>query len=289
MSFVDRWLRAGREAQYRRAIDFYNEGHYEAAVVAFGELLSGEVNSHDPRVSLARFYLAESHCEIGWGAMDEGDLSRARDSFIAALGAGYRYPDLQLRLGRIREELGELDEAEEAYLAALAIHDGLFEARARRVRLRLSRGLPVESDLQRLVADGLGLPEGWEALASSAPAADTSASEGGDRAPQLESLAEAVRSRIAEELDVRERVAEQVRLALEAFDTLDAASALEKLEGAVALRPQYPDLHFRIGVLHARAGRFELAVTSLERALELNPKYEEALRWLERVRTLDAA
>lgn len=280
MSFVDRWLRAGREAQYRRAIEFYNEGHYEAAVVAFGELLSGEVNTHDPRVSLARFYLAESHCEIGWGAMDEGNLSRARDSFIAALEAGYRYPDLQLRLGRIREELGELDEAEDAYLAALAIHDGLFEARARRVRLRLSRGLSVREDLERLVSDGLELPEGWTALVS-----DSAATDGAGLAP----IRDAVMSRIAEELEAREQVAEMVRLALEAFDTLDATTALEKLEGAVALRPQYPDLHFRIGVLHARAGRLQPATAALERALELNPKYEEAQRWLERVRTLEAA
>ena len=278
MSFLTRWLQAEREGRYRRAIELYNDRQFEAAVAAFAEVLSGSAH-RDPRASLARFYLAEAHCELGWFAIEAGDLRRARDEFLAALGAGYRYPDLHLRLGRVHEALGESEAAETAYTAALAIHDGLLEARAHRARLRLARGFPLGDDLFLLAAGGWTLSAGWKGLS------DPEAAGNADFDP----LRRAVAGALTAELERREQVADQVRAALDAFESQDGETALGLLQAAALLRPEYPDLHFRIGVLHARAGRNEAAERALCEALERKPEYEEAQRWLLRVRSARAA
>jgi len=278
MSFLGRWLHAGRDADYRRAIELYNGRRFAEAVAAFQDLIAGKTH-RDPCASLARFYLAEAHSELAWSAIESGDLPRARDEFLSALEAGYRYPDLHLRLGRVHEHLEEHEQAESAYTAALAIHDGLLEARAHRARLRLARRLPVGDDLDRLAAVGWNLCPGWQGL--SGPEATGNAS--------FDPLRDVVMEALAAELEERERVADQVRAALEAFESEDGEAALPLLEQVVLLRPEYPDLHFRIGVLHTRAGRRQDAERAFAEALELNPDYEDARRWLDRVKSAEAA
>lgn len=278
MSFLGRWLHSDREAHYRRAIDLYNERQFEGAIAEFRKLTEGK-SDRDPRVSLARFYVAEAHSELGWTAIESGDLEQARDQFLAALESGYRYPDLLLRLGRVHEALGEHIRAEAAYGSALAIHEGLLEARAHRASLRLRHGLPLGDDLDRLAAVGWSLAPGWQGLTSPEACGN----------PALDALRDAVFHALEDELAERERVADQIRAALEAFDTVGGETALALLETAVSLRPEYPDLHFRIGVIHARAGRRPDAERALSAALELNPDYEEAQRWLDRVRSAKAA
>lgn len=286
MSILGRWLGTDRDVEYREAIDLYNGGRYAEAIAAFEVFLSGRVIPGDPRGALARFYVAEAHSELGWVALERGERERARDEFVAARAAGYRYPDLHLRLGRLQEDLGENAAAEAAYDTALEIHPSFQEALAHRASLRLRAGRPAGQDLTRLAELGWSLPSGWEAL--DRPGAQAALGPSG-LSPSLASLATEVIAALGDELFAREQVADEVGAALEAFESEDGATALARLEAAVLLRPDYPDLHFRIGVLLARAGQRERAEEAFQRALQLNPEYLEARRWLHRMRDGRAA
>src|SRR5512145_1200123 len=56
----------------------------------------------------------------------------------------------------------------------------------------------------------------------------------------------------------------------------DLPRAIESYETALADSPEYPDIHFRIGMLWVRLGDLEKAVASLRRAVEIHPSYLEA-------------
>jgi len=60
----------------------------------------------------------------------------------------------------------------------------------------------------------------------------------------------------------------------------DPEGALVHLERAVEENPTYPDIYYRMGVIHHRLGRLEEAARCLRRAVELNPNYFEAICYL---------
>lgn len=53
--------------------------------------------------------------------------------------------------------------------------------------------------------------------------------------------------------------------------------ALEEYKEAIRLRPDYPDVHNRMGELHLKSGDFEVAKKEFETAIEMNPRYVGAL------------
>lgn len=60
----------------------------------------------------------------------------------------------------------------------------------------------------------------------------------------------------------------------------DAGGALEHFRKAVTENPTYPDIFYRMGVIHHRLGDLDEAVANLRRAIELNPSYFEASCYL---------
>src|SRR5262245_13046562 len=59
-------------------------------------------------------------------------------------------------------------------------------------------------------------------------------------------------------------------------DASDMEKAAEAYRQALAMTPDYPDLHFRLGSLYARFGLDGDAIAALRRACELHPEYMEA-------------
>jgi tetratricopeptide (TPR) repeat protein len=64
-------------------------------------------------------------------------------------------------------------------------------------------------------------------------------------------------------------------------DRLD--EAIDEMEKAVALKPDFADLRFNLGGLHMDAGRFEEAKKHFEHALKINPRFFKAKINLARV------
>lgn len=64
------------------------------------------------------------------------------------------------------------------------------------------------------------------------------------------------------------------------------AEAVALLEEGLRLEPQSAKLHNTFGILHAEHGRFTEARRHRERALEIEPRYEEARQNLQRLATM---
>lgn len=60
----------------------------------------------------------------------------------------------------------------------------------------------------------------------------------------------------------------------------DPNDALIHFQKAVAENPTYPDIYYRMGVIHHRLGGLDEAIASLRKAVELNPNYFEAICYL---------
>ena len=97
----------------------------------------------------------------------------------------------------------------------------------------------------------------------------------------MAAVAERVRDR-----DAREAKAPEAANALGEIATLaeaagDRGAAERALDAALALRPRYPDLHYRRACLLLRGQRWADARRALEAALIINPRYLAARldRW----------
>jgi len=71
-----------------------------------------------------------------------------------------------------------------------------------------------------------------------------------------------------------------VHLGTACFHAGDLEGAFRHFSVAVRENPTYPDLYYRMGVIHHRRGEFEEALRMLKRAVELNSNYFEALVYL---------
>jgi|GEM_PF-2051171 tetratricopeptide (TPR) repeat protein len=69
-------------------------------------------------------------------------------------------------------------------------------------------------------------------------------------------------------------------LALSLISQTDWSKAIRNLESAVALSPNYADLHYHLGVAHFQSKDPQTAIPSFERALEINPGYAKARLYL---------
>lgn len=61
-----------------------------------------------------------------------------------------------------------------------------------------------------------------------------------------------------------------VQLALARRSSGDAAGAIQALESAIQIRPEYADLHYRLGLIYCSEMEFDLAMERMEHAAELN-------------------
>ena len=70
---------------------------------------------------------------------------------------------------------------------------------------------------------------------------------------------------------------ESYRIGRQRFEAGDDRGALETLTLLLESCPRFADVHYMVGLVHEREGDLDAATSSLERALEINPGYAEAV------------
>ena len=70
---------------------------------------------------------------------------------------------------------------------------------------------------------------------------------------------------------------ESYLLGRQRFEAGDDRGALETFTLLLDSCPRFADVHYMVGLVHEREGDLEAASSSLERALEINPSYAEAV------------
>src|SRR2546425_3950389 len=127
MSMLGKMLGFGRNEQYDRAIRLFDQGLYDEAIESFANVHRN--GYRDPLTErLALFYSAESHANLGHGAVKHGAWDRAEEHFRAALAIHPQYADLHFSLALVLRRKLEFDAALQELDAALEINPRFAKA-----------------------------------------------------------------------------------------------------------------------------------------------------------------
>ncbi len=206
--------------------------------------------------------------------IEAGDLNDALDEIENALERHPDRPDLLLRRAAVLASLGEEDQALAHYNHTVAVCPDFLEANIKLGSHYLRLGKPASAALQftraahvndRIVSAYLGLATAQK-LAGSISESLISLSLAAaieTNGPLL--LAEAARLQFHNPTDDNSDIKpEAISCVLEAHSRL------------LRLRPQNPELHYRLGTLLMSVGRLNQAAELFTRALELNPTFSPA-------------
>jgi Tfp pilus assembly protein PilF len=255
--------RSGRSEHYEKGIRFFDQGQYEHAIVAFKSSLS-DGQGTELMQRLSRFYLAEAHSALASSQIG-GSSTEAIANLQEALAINPGYADLHFQLGRAYLQSGDSRRAIPCFEKAMSINP-------RYARASLMRGI-ARYDLgehEAALADA-ATAASWDSLFS----------------PQLLDEARAVHTAgdlaAARRLLVRmgetdtDDALTHARTALDLYRRGMYADAVESYRLALAISPEYADLHNQLGVTLFALGRDTEAASEFDAAARINPRYGEAI------------
>jgi tetratricopeptide (TPR) repeat protein len=202
--------------------------------------------------------------EIASLAEQSADPAGAERALASALTFRGDFADLQLRHGRVLSRLGQRREARAAIERALAREPRYAEARLEHAMLDAREGRVGEAlDALRRMGREMPIRE---------PRAFDQGLRDLERASWDAADSLLRRALWVADPDFEAALAE-ARRELEANCIPEAANRVHAL---LAKHPAYPDLHALLGAAELRRGHVDDALSSLARALELNPDFVEA-------------
>jgi tetratricopeptide (TPR) repeat protein len=247
------------ESEFADAVRVARAGRHAQAVEQI------ERTTHEGSLPQARkVAAADALAHIGRLAEAAGETAQAAAALEAALRFRSDYPDLHFRRARLLLRLKRRPEARRELDRALALNPRYTAARIERALLDAAEGFIGEA-LESLRALAREIPverplvfqQGLESL---------------ERA-EWEEAGELFTGALALDEPADGSVLERARGLLEAGDAVQAAAALQ---AALPGRESWPDLHYLLGSAELQRGHYDDALSSLGRALELNPDFHAA-------------
>jgi tetratricopeptide (TPR) repeat protein len=207
---------------------------------------------------------AEALAHVARLAEAAGDAGQAAAALELALRFRPEYPDLHYRRARLLIQLKRRPEARRSLERALALNPRYTAARLERALLDAAEGfigealeslraLARETEVERPLAFQQGLERLERAEWEEAGALFTGA--------------------LALDEPVDGTILERARALLDAGEAVQAAGLLQ---AALPGREGWPDLHYLLGSAELQSGHFDDALSTLARALELNPDFHAA-------------
>jgi tetratricopeptide (TPR) repeat protein len=207
---------------------------------------------------------ADALAHIACLAAAAGDAPQAVVAFEVALRFQPDYPDLHYRRARLLLQLQRRPEARRELDRALALNPRYTAARLERALLDAAEGFIGEAldSLRTLARDTeIERPQVFEEGLESLERAD------------WEEAGALLTGALALDESADGSALERARALLEAGD---AAQAAGLLQAALPGREGWPDLHYLLGSAELQRGHFDDALSTLARALELNPEFHAA-------------
>ncbi len=267
MSFWGRIFGVEKNLEYELGIRYFNEGRYDEAVEALEKAIES-LGPGDPTYALGMFYAAESHVHLGTARFHGGELDAAFEHFSIAVRENPTYPDLYYRMAVIHHKRGELDESLEMLGRAIGLNESYFEAVCFLGIVLYEKGRKEDADTEFKRALKMRADNPCPISKFLSDHIDGRSTE----IPPLASLREIMYTDTDFDSLMREGV--------ESYNTGHYERAMELINEAAGLHPEYADVRFKLGLSMLRHGEHEQARVQLLEALRINEEYTEARFYL---------
>jgi tetratricopeptide (TPR) repeat protein len=264
MGILKRIWTLGSNQLYDEAMQLFNEHHYSEAITKFEEILAQKQSSKGLHYNLSLVYASQSHRNLGIVLFATGNYREALEEFRKALQLNPDYTELNYFIGVCLNNLGDFKGAIESFTTVLTLdphnlpvvlrlgvvlHNNKMWEKAAALYQEILLKHPHYADIHyHLGLAYLGQGRVFQAHESFEKALDIN--------PNY------VQPRI-------KAVVAEIYLG-----KLDAA--LGKLNGLIAVFPDYADLYYYQGLIAAGRNELQKAMASFMRALQINPSYKEA-------------
>jgi Flp pilus assembly protein TadD len=263
--FLKRLFNFIPKSEFSRALGLFNSGQYRKALKKFEELREVSQQHADVDRSTLDLYACEAHVALGKECAAAGDLGHAIEELEAAVEIKPTFADLHYMLGRFYAQKKRLEDAEASFRRSLDVNNKFFRARVHLAFVLFKVG-KLDEAVAELLASKLSCPnfyrDGLDGLIN-CMRTDPESNEADDHFHEL--------------LEERPSSAQISReLAIEAIQNGDNDEAIRELKKAIALKPDYPDLHNYLGIAYGNKGMVDDAVQEFETSLKINPYYLKA-------------
>jgi Flp pilus assembly protein TadD len=263
--FLKRLFNFIPKSEFARALRMFNGGHYTRALRKFQELNELSRAHEDVDRSTLELYTCEAHVALAKKHAAADDIESAIEEMESAVSLKPTFADLHYTLGTYYFQTGRMGDAQRSFSRSLDINNKFFKA-----RVHMSLAVFMEGNRT-------GAIESLAAIRHSCPNFSRESLDNLIQALRAGSDDDSVRGLYDEILLERPSSAQISReLAIEAIQNGENDEAIRELKKAIALKPDYPDLHNYLGIAYGNNGMVDDAVHEFEVALKINPYYIKA-------------
>jgi Flp pilus assembly protein TadD len=263
--FLKRLFNFIPKSEFSKALGMFNTGQHRKALKKFEEMRAVSGRHADVDASTLDLYTCEAHVALSKEYAAVGNLDDAIREMQAAVAIKPMFADLHYNLGKYQVQKGSLDEAEKSFRSSLDVNNKFFRARVHLAYILHQRDRGTDAAAE-LMASKLSCPNFYRDILDDL----MHILRAGEPAPQTEELFH----ELLEERPSSAQISKE--LAIEAIQNGDNEEAIRELKKAIALKPDYPDLHNYLGIAYGNNGMVDDAVQEFEIALKINPYYLKA-------------
>jgi tetratricopeptide (TPR) repeat protein len=251
--------------EFSRALDYFNKGEHARALQIFESLLLNKSNRENLDVETIELYACEAHVELSKHNSEMGNLEIAIQEMDKAVKLKPHFADLRYNLGCLYVQAKKYEEASEHFNMSLEINPKFFKARINSAKVFL-----LKNDIQA-AGDELALAE------EACPHFYKEKFNDLMQTLRVKGRDDSTERLFREILEERPSSAQISReLAVEAIQNSNYTEAIRELKKAIAINPDYPDLHNYLGIAYGNSGMGDDAIEEFKISLKINPYYLKA-------------
>lgn len=251
--------------EFSKALGLYNSGDYRRALKKFEELQSMPGVEKEVDRATLDLYTCESHVALGKDYEEQGNLEAAISEMETAVGIKPKFADLHYTLGSYYYRQSRHDDAQKCFRNSLEINNKFFRARVH-LALSLRQSGAHDDAADELAHTRHSCPNFYRETLEKL----IQALHGANNEAEVQELFH----ELLEERPSSAQISKEI--AIEAIQDGDYDEAIRELKKAVAIKPDYPDLHNYLGIAYGNNGMVDDAVAEFETALKINPYYLKA-------------
>jgi len=260
--FLKRFFSFIPKNEFSRALDLFNEGQNHKALRIFDGLIAKYQEGDDLDIATIELYACEAHVVLSRERMNEGNLEEACREMDLAVGLKPNFADLRFGLGDLLMKLRRYPDAELHFEKALEINPKYFKASVHLAQARYSSG-QVDPAVGQLEGAREYCPTFYKQNLTDLV-----------HMIRIKDDAEQVRRSFHEILEERPSSSQVSReVAIESIQNGNFTEAIRELKKAIALKPDYPDLHNYLGIAYGNNGLVDDSIEEFEVSLKINPYY----------------